>query len=244
VTSFATNARKARKLARLVRTPRYRRALRHGVAAAVEHAYLQLDHPPATVIDVGANRGQFALFARERFPLAEIVCFEPLDEARSVLERVFANDPAITVRSEALSDAAGSATFHQTRSDDSSSLLPVTGTQRRYFRGSVEVGTLEVQTAPLDELLDIRTVRRPCLLKIDVQGAELLVLRGGTGLLSAVDHVLVECSFVELYAGQSLIDDVVSFMRSVGFRLAGTGAPVRGDDGRPLQVDTLFSRRS
>ena len=85
-------------------------------------------------------------------------------------------------------------------------------------------------------------IEGPTLLKIDVQGTELEVLRGGVGLLRRVDCILVECSFVPFYEGQTLADDVVVFLREHGFRLRGVFSLSMSGDGRCLQADLLFAR--
>ena len=61
---------RAVKLVAILRHPVYRRALRLGVAASTEHTDTPLPYDYATVVDVGANRGQFALLAATRFPRA------------------------------------------------------------------------------------------------------------------------------------------------------------------------------
>jgi predicted RNA methylase len=73
---------KLRKLTRLVGVPLYRRGLRFGVAAAIEHDAVLGRIDVNTIIDVGANTGQFALVARRHFAAAQILSFEPLAEAR------------------------------------------------------------------------------------------------------------------------------------------------------------------
>src|SRR4051794_1470676 len=140
-----TRWRKLKKLIRLVQTRRYRRGLRLRVAAAIEHEAAYLQHRPATILDVGANRGQFALFAAQRFPDAHLVCFEPLPGASSVLKRVLAVHPSAAVHEFALSATSGVMEFHQTARDDSSSLLPVTARQTEYFPDAGEVATIPVR---------------------------------------------------------------------------------------------------
>lgn len=70
-----------RKLRRLASHADYCAALSHGVLPATEHQDSGLTREASTVLDVGASRGQFALFARRRWPRARIVCFEPIPEA-------------------------------------------------------------------------------------------------------------------------------------------------------------------
>ena len=84
----------------------------------------------------------------------------------------------------------------------------------------------------------------PRLLKIDVQGFELEVLRGAGESLVLVDQVFVECSFVELYDGQALADEVVCYLRDAGLRLVGVYGVVTSANGSSLQADFLFQRNA
>jgi len=100
-----------------------------------------------------------------------------------------------------------------------------------------------VRTAPLDELVAPERRLRPCLLKIDVQGVELDVINGASSVLEAVDSVLVECSFVELYRGQALGGEIVDALHGRGFLLTALCSPVADRSGTVLQADLLFERR-
>jgi FkbM family methyltransferase len=233
---------RSQKLTRVLREPVYRRALRYGVAASTEHEAIPFRRDFATVLDVGANRGQFALFAARRFPDASLICFEPLARPRSVLRRVTAPQPQCRVFDVALSDHSGRATFHVSRADDSSSLLPIGRRQRESFRGTGEQTTTDVDVRRLDEMLHGEDLARPALLKIDVQGGELGVLRGAHEVLGSVDAILVEASFVELYEGQPLVDEVWHFLHAAGFSCRGIWSATYGVRGECLQADFLFSR--
>jgi FkbM family methyltransferase len=235
--------RKAVKLARLLRVRRYRQALRHRVAAAVEHDALALPAGIRTVLDVGAHRGQFALVAVRRWPDAALVCFEPLTEPRETLQRVLGGHPSLRVVGAAVGDEVGTATLHVSRSTDSSSLLPIRDAQVIAFPGTEAVATREVRTTRLDVELAGAEIARPALLKIDVQGAELQVLHGAVGVLEQIDVIVVECSFVELYAGQAHAADVVRFLHAHGFMVSDVGNPTRDLHGRALQTDLVFERR-
>lgn len=235
--------RKLRKLLRLVLTPSFRRALRLRVAAAVEHEDVPFQHDFASVIDVGAHHGQFALFARNRFPRAQLFCFEPLPEAQQIIRRVFPQPESVELFKAALgSDTAASHAMHVSKLDDSSSLLPITERYTTAFPGTEEAASIRVPMTRLDDVLAERAPARPCLLKIDVQGYELEVLGGGDRVLRGVDEVFVECSFVELYTGQALAGELVAHLWSRGFRLAGVFSLKRDIAGRCLQADLLFQR--
>ena len=86
-----------RKYARLLSQPACWPALAQGVAATLEHdSALGREHF-ATVIDVGANKGQFAIDARQRWPQARLICFEPLPAPapRAKLARVTCISPPL-----------------------------------------------------------------------------------------------------------------------------------------------------
>jgi len=234
--------RKAAKLQAVVRVPAYWRGLLHGVAAAVEHEGAALDHAYRTVVDVGANRGQFLLVAAHRFPDAALIAFEPLPGPRQVLQRALPRRRPVRLFEEALSDRAGTATFHVSRADDSSSLLPISAAQVATFPGTDEVAQVLVRTARLDEVLAPEDLVAPVLLKIDAQGGELAVLEGATSLLPRIDTLLVECSFAELYEGQPTADAVVRFLYGHGFGLHSVGQVSRTPSSRPIQADLVFER--
>ena len=224
--------------------PAYRRVLvTHRVAATVEHEGQPFAESYGTVIDVGANRGQFAVFARRMWPDARLLCFEPLPDARRVLSVVANQLGNVRVFPYALSDESGEQRMRVAQADDSSSLLTATRRQVDAFPKTVKVGEVPVDAKRLDELTETLELPHPVLLKIDVQGAELQVLRGASEMLHDADDALIECSLVELYEEQSLIDETIEFCRNQGFRIRGLSQPSRGPDGTPLQCDVLFRRK-
>ena len=240
--ALAQQFARARKLIAVLRQPEYRYALRHGVAASVEHETIPLRGDFGTVIDVGANRGQFAVFAARRFPVAELICFEPLPGARAQLRRAVGTIERLRVLEVAVGSSNQDAEFHVSAADDSSSLLPIGERQRDAFPGTGERTTMIVQVRRLDDELTATDLVRPALLKIDVQGGELGVLQGAKQLLQSIDAVLVEASFVELYAGQALVDEVWGELRSAGFLCRGAWSMAYGATGECLQGDLLFAR--
>ena len=82
----------------------------------------------------------------------------------------------------------------------------------------------------------------PALLKLDVQGFELAALKGCASLLDRFAAIYVECSFVPLYAGQPLADEVLEHLRTQGFRLAGIYNVAHDHEGRAVQADFWCAR--
>ena len=171
------HARRLVKLLRLLGDPVFRRGLRFGVGAAIEHRAVVSPMALETVVDVGANAGQFSLLARALHPRARIVAFEPLARAAARYRRVFARDPGTMLHETAVAPRPGAATLHLSASPDSSSLLPITQRQSALFPGTEAVGTVQVEAGPLDAFVTRADLAPPALLKIDVQGFELEVLR-------------------------------------------------------------------
>jgi FkbM family methyltransferase len=235
---------KASKLLAAVRHRRFRKALRYGVAPAIEHNALLRSLPPlGSIVDVGANGGQFSLVARRLHPSAQIIAFEPLPAAVRRYSRVFEGDQRVVLHRVAVGKTSEEADFHVSASDDSSSLLPITALQESTFPGTEQRGVERVSVLPLNEVLDSSQLTPPALLKIDVQGTELNVLLGVGELLGLLDYVLVEASFVELYSGQALAHEVIAHLAERGFVLGGIYNPTTDAEGRSVQADFFFTRR-
>jgi FkbM family methyltransferase len=230
-----------RKVAAALTAERTRAALLIGVSASIEHREALRGSNFRTVVDVGANRGQFALFCRTEFPQARIISFEPLSAPAAHFRKIFGNDELVTLHEMALGSVAGRSIMHVTAEDDGSSLLAVGDTQAILF-GTREVASQAVTVRRLDEVVTSAMLSAAALLKIDVQGFEMEVLRGAVGILSSFRSVYVECSYLELYSGQALINEAIEFLYSAGFTLAGVFNQAADDCGRPVQADVLFHR--
>jgi len=237
--------RRLRKLVSVSRSGRWLWALRLGVVAGVEHQLvLRTLGDIRTVLDVGANRGQFALAARRCFPDARIVSFEPLPGPAGIFGRVFSRDPGVILHRAAIGPEADETVIHVSARDDSSSLLPITAVQDRLFPGTGEVGTQTVRVGRLGDFVTGDDIVPPALLKLDVQGFELEALKGCEELLHRFGWVYAECSFVELYEGQALADEVIAWLREHGFLLGGVYHMAYDAQGKAIQADFLFCSNS
>jgi len=215
--------------------------LRDRVAAATEHAAVIESLRPDVVLDVGANRGQFTLLVKGLMPAATVMAFEPVDEALAVLNRVAAGLHDITVVPVACGAERGTTALNVARDDDNSSLLPPTRQQIALAPGASTAHRASVRVEPLDDLVDVTTLRGTSLLKLDVQGTEVDVLQGSAGLLASLSYVYVELSFLERYVGQCRPADVVRHLEGSGFELVHLHNPVVGRGGL-VQADALFAR--
>ncbi|RZT18922.1 FkbM family methyltransferase [Mycobacterium sp. BK558] len=235
--------KKFRKLSAVLMTADYRSAwLRNRVAATVEHEVPLRGLGLATIVDIGANKGQFALFAAHTFKNAAVHSFEPLNRPAERFMRTLGNQARITLYRSAIGAESGSSQMHVARRDDSSSLLPITTAQVSNFRGTDEVRTEVVRVSRLDEFLCEEMVRLPALLKLDVQGYEMQALLGCEDLLHRFQYVYLEVSFLELYKGQSLADDLIVWLHSRNFRMKSVHGVQSNSRGEAIQADVLFER--
>lgn len=169
---------KVQKALRAMRYPETRHALRRGVAASYEHAALLRGLGPLqTILDVGANVGQFTLLCRKVQSGARIHAFEPVSAAADKIDVLFGTDPKITLHRCALGARPSTTQIYIAARRDSSSLMPQAA-QTEYFPGTGEVGMETIRIARLSNGLSPSDIVGPTLLKIDVQEFEGEVLKG------------------------------------------------------------------
>lgn len=215
--------------------------IRRRVLVGAEHRNI-LDKDLATVIDIGANRGQFTLAVRHWSPRARVIAFEPLPGPADVLRTIFAEDEQVICHQLAIGPGAEYREMHVSARDDSSSLLPISSLQHEIFPGTEEISTVSVQVVSLDMLVKPFDIKSPALLKLDVQGFEYEALLGCESMLPLFDQIYCECSFIELYAGQRLAADVIGWLALHSFRIVGMYNTSYDDYGRAVQADFLFRR--
>lgn len=235
---MTTAALRTRKVAFSIRHRTLYHAARRGVFATTEHVPLLRLLDAAAVIDVGAHRGQFALAVRIALPRARLISFEPQSAAASVYRAVVPGE--IDLRECALGQSIGTAQLNISKASDSSSLLPIGQSQVAYFPGTEKENEISVQLSTLDAQFEHVQIGPNTLLKIDVQGTELAVLKGASKILQQIAWVYAELSFVELYLGQEPAAEIVSYLAARGFELAGIYNVQYSQDGRSLQADVLF----
>lgn len=187
---------------------------------------------PATVIDVGVGYGTPELY--EVFPNARLVLIEPLKEFEPELEKLKSKYSATPIQAVAAS-APGSTEIFVHQKLEGSSLY-------REAEGAHVDGTARtVRAVTIDQVTKEHQLEGPVLLKIDVQGAELDVLRGASETLERSEYVLLESSLFMFFRGGPVVRDVLEFMGSRGFSLydliKGHYRPL---DGALAQVDLAF----
>ena len=198
---------------------------------------------PRTVIDVGANVGQFAVAASKIFGAPHLHCFEPLPDCVMALRANLRSMPNALIDPRAVGERESVCSMRVNSYSPSSSLLPLGGEHRAAFPGAREVSTTTVEVTTLDRALDPYSLEAPILLKVDVQGYEAAVIAGGRRLLRVVDYAVIETSLKPMYQDEPLFIDIVRVMEDLGFRFAGPVGCLRHPVSyEMLQLDALFER--
>ena len=174
--------------------------------------------PGQTVIDAGANIGQYAMLASERVgPGGRVHCFEPHPGVYQVLMRNLerAGCANVVARALALADAPGSRDLF---------LRPVGNVGSTSFRPSDDGDPglrIRVKTTTLDAYVESQRIRRLDLLKIDVEGAELEVLDGAARTLTANPDIVLVVEFLRDNTRRfgHTVEDLAASLRARGFQL-------------------------
>jgi FkbM family methyltransferase len=196
-----------------------------------------------TVLDVGANVGQFGELLRTKGYRGKIVSFEPISSEHRTLAAIAAADGNWQTNNFALGAKAGSATINVADVSVFSSILPSTIAAANYDCNVAVSRT---------EIIDVRTLDEVCpdlpgnvLLKIDTQGYERQVLEGARHTLPGFKGVLLELPIVHLYEGTWQFHEAIAFMAEAGF-IPAQIHPVNYHSVDPvslIEVDCLFRPR-
>ena len=161
--------------------------------------------------DIGANKGEWARELFRFYPKARVLCFEPDSTSTEVFKSLLFEFPNLTLHNIALSDYVGTAPLH-TISDlwGGASLI------RGFAPNSLLTKMVQVNT--IDSFV-LKSGIQPNIIKIDVEGAEMSVLKGGIDTLRKVQLVEFEFSNLQMHS-KLYFKDFYDFFRELGFELA------------------------
>lgn len=198
---------------------------------------------PRTVIDVGANVGQFAVASAKLFPNVFVHSFEPNPDCLVTLQKNVGSLGNVRVYPLALGDKEGEVSFHINSHSHSSSILLLAEHHLDAFPDAREVNMIQVKLSTLDKVFADIELAGPVMLKLDVQGYEAQCLRGAVETLKRVEYVVLEASFKPMYQGEMLFMDIVRLMEGFGFFfLRPVGMLSDPKTNEIIQMDALFQR--
>lgn len=199
------------------------------------------DIAPLSILDIGANAGQSTIAFHALYPNAKIYAFEPIPECYEQLKLLSLKIPNLKTFNMAVGDSIGELSFEKNEFTASSSFLPLASTHKQLFSYAKETKEIAVQINKLDNIFSGTNFDGPILIKIDVQGFEDQVLRGGETLVKNSHILIIETSFKTLYDGQPLFKDIYQLLHSWGFEYRGSAEDMYHPISHEIiQSDSIF----
>jgi FkbM family methyltransferase len=187
---------------------------------------------PGLIFDVGAYRGDFARCCRKYWQNSRIACFEPQDSILPELHRYAQENSQIEIFECLLGAVECSNVPLYEAKTASSVLLEKAGPA--HTKAMYEMRTIK-------SIIESGAQRPPDLLKLDIQGYELEVLKGASVYLGKIQVILVELNLLDIHERVPLMGDVVGWLAERGW----VAYDICGLTRRPLddalwQVDVIF----
>ncbi len=196
-----------------------------------------------TVLDIGANTGQFVREIREVLPEAQVYSFEPLKDCFDKLNDSNKNDQNFKAFNFALGDSNETVQMHRSSYSPSSSIRKMAQSHKDLYPHTSGESQEMILIKRLDDLkeIDPHSLEKNILVKMDTQGYEDKVIKGGLKFLKSAKFVIVETAFISLYEGQPLFANIYALLTSQGFSYKG-GLAWKFDakNGGVLSEDSLF----
>lgn len=197
------------------------------------------------IFDVGANNGQYASMLRKYAGYqGRIISFEPIPAAAEKIRALCVNDPLWTVEQIALDESGGTAEFKIMVSDQFSSLgTPTHKENDSYIDFNKPAETITVKKETLEEaykrLQSQYKFQKP-FLKMDTQGFDVRIARGGKNIISQFLGLQSELAVQKLYEESVDFRDAITFYESLGFTLGSLVPNNAGHFPDMVEIDCIM----
>jgi FkbM family methyltransferase len=215
-------------------TPRCNKLV--GIYRTLDQLESQCGYSPKAVLDIGANSGDWSNDFSTYFPQATFFLIEATEIHRpTLIKQGFPFEIAL------VGDKKQKVKFY-TNANTGNTIF------RQYNVASNDPEMYEERNMfTIDDILSSRNASHFDFMKIDIQGAELLALKGATETLKSVEVLTVEASILTYNVGGVTFTDLNSFLDNAGFALYDIFDMMRTSKGNPgflVQVDLLFVRKT
>ena len=161
---------------------------------------------PKSILDIGANVGEFGKFCKNLFPTSNILMIEGNDNCESDLKMTGLNYKICL-----LGDTKRKVQFHLNPENNK-----CTGSS--YYKEVTHHYNQSVIVEKELQLLDEVNQNSFDLIKIDTQGSELDIIKGGLETIKKAKYVILEAPVKEYNIGSPKLDEIITFMQSIGFK--------------------------
>jgi FkbM family methyltransferase len=236
-----------------------RHAIRRGVRRALQVDVVRVDNTTPlgrhlrevlaryridTVVDVGANEGQFGAMMRALGFKGDIHSFEPVNLTYDLLTKATAGDPHWTAHNMALGRAPGRLVMNVSEGSVFSSVLRPNDYGAAKFSDIKVQRQEEVEVSTLDHFIErhLSDKKRRIFLKMDTQGYDLEVFAGARASLDTICCILSELSLIPIYDGMTDYLQALAVYQHKGFSVSGLFPVNRSDDLSLIEVDCVMVR--
>jgi len=173
------------------------------------------------IFDVGSNRGNITLKYLNLFPNATIHAFEPFPDSYEIFINLHKENLNVHLNKYALSSELGKAILNVNKSVDTNSLLESKKIGANSDKSCISVGQIEIETNTIDNYCIQNNITEIDILKIDVQGSEIEVLKGALDMLKKgnIKLIYTETYFEQQYVNQPLFHDISQLLYKHNFVL-------------------------
>ena len=195
-------------------------------------------------MDIGANLGDWTYILHQINPnLKHVVMFEPQQKLQDKLRNMHLPGVEKIVYPYGLGENEEQIAIQGGTA--SASILKATDLQHYYFPGSLNEENEEIEVKVLDNIYAEDNLPYPDVIKLDVQGFELNVLKGARQVLSNAKYLVIELSYEEFYLGQPQLGEVIRFLEENDYTMVSHGYEWRATDNpnHILQTDGIFMNR-
>jgi FkbM family methyltransferase len=199
---------------------------------------------PKTIVDIGVATDTEEMY--QWFPESKFIFVEPLKEFEPSLQNLISRyngnyilaaagsyDGEIEI--DVTADLGGSSIFAHKLADD------------KQLEEALGMPTTVKRTVPiwrLDNIWEAFEAEGAALLKIDVQGAELEVLKGAENCLDNFEIILLEIGLTEHYIGQPVLIDYIKYMDERGYSVIDFINAGYANNGILMEVDAVFAKKT
>ena len=233
---------KLKKFTKLIKSQIWRKGLLNNIAANTELENLIKDLNFETILDIGSNKGQFILLVENLFKNKIIFSFEPIKEILEKQKEFFKYKNNIFFFNIALGEKSKKKIFYITNRKDSSSFLKFNKNNVKNSDYNINQERV-VEIKALDEVIQFAKLVPPILLKIDVQGYELDVLKGCSNLLKKTTYIIVEVSENEIYQDQPVANEIIEYLNKQNYIIIKENLPTNISKSNLFQKDILFKNQ-
>jgi FkbM family methyltransferase len=170
-------------------------------------------------LDIGANEGNVSNVIHYISPKTQIFAFDPLKgKAELIKDKIKSKN--LVVESLALSDHTGTQIFHEYEFHAASSFIkPDPSKKDKYMKIAK---SYPVKMTTLDNYFKNKKIKKPIFIKMDVEGTENLIIKGGKETIKNASFIVIETSFIQVRKNQCQFDEIYDQLTKLGFEYKGS----------------------